>query len=107
MPSTKNGDRVLNTSEGSVITMVEIKRWDFTQMWYVIYLSKPKLTGARINGKCLISGVVNALQNHLKSKNMITVKMVDDGSNRWTRTKGFVSAPYWGPISAALVAPVP
>ena len=103
----KNGDRVLNTSEGSVNNYGGNKKMGlYSNVGMSYTFQNMNLTGSRINGNMpYFWGGMNAITKpSRKSKNMITVKMVDDGdfNTATSGTKGFVSAPYWGPISAAL-----
>ena len=103
----KNGDRVLNTSEGSVNNYGGNKKMGlYSNVGMSYQFQNLNLTGSRINGQMpYFWGTKHAItKKSKKQKNMITVKMLDDGNNGAGRgTKGFVSAPYWGHISRALV----
>lgn len=102
----KNGDRVLNTSEGSVNNYGGNKKLGLYPNVGMSYtFQNLNLTGSRINGNMpYFWGGMNAITKpSRKSKNMITVKMIEDGNpNSNSGTKGFVSAPYWGPLSTFL-----
>ena len=78
----KNGDRVLNTSEGSVNNYGGNKKMGlYSNVGMSYTFQNQNLTGARINGNMpYFWGGMNAITKpSRKSKNMITVKMVDDG----------------------------
>tara|TARA_B100000927_G_scaffold216501_1_gene176701 strand:- start:248 stop:1186 length:939 start_codon:yes stop_codon:yes gene_type:complete len=103
----KNGDRVLNTSEGSVNNYGGNKKMGlYSNVGMSYQFQNLNLTGARINGNMpYFWGGMNAITKpSRKTKNMITVKMIDDGDSNTANsgTKGFVSAPYWNPVSTFL-----
>lgn len=103
----KNGDRVLSTSEGSVNNYGGNKKMGlYSNVGMSYQFQNLKLTGARINGNMpyfwATKGAVTKPAR--ETKNMLTVKMLDDGdTSPNVGTKGFVSDPYWLPISRDLL----
>lgn len=101
----KNGGNILATSEGSVNNYGGNKKMGLYSNVGMSYLfQNTQLTGQRLNGNMpYFWGGSNAHSKaDTKSKNMLTFKMLDDGNKtNDTGTKGFVSSPYWGKISAA------
>ena len=103
----KNGQNVLATSEGSVANYGGNKKMGlYSNVGMSYQFQNLNLTGARINGNMpyFWGGDSAITKSSKKTKNMITLKMLDDGNGQADRgTKGFVSAPYWNPLSTALV----
>ena len=102
----KNGDRVLNTSEGSVNNYGGNKKMGlYSNVGMSYKFQNMNLTGQRLNGNMpYFWGTKHAnTKPSKKQKNMLTVTMLDDGDKGNDQgTKGFVSYPYWGPISKEL-----
>ena len=102
----KNGDRVLNTSEGSVNNYGGNKKMGlYSNVGMSYKFQNMNLTGQRLNGNMpYFWGTKHAnTKPSKKQKNMLTVTMLDDGNTaNDIGTKGFVSNPYWGPISKEL-----
>lgn len=103
----KNAGNVLATSEGSVNNYGGNKKMGLYSNVGMTYLfQNTQLTGARINGNMpyFKGGDTTITKPSRKTKNMITVKMLDDGNNQNDfGTKGFVSAPYWKAISGTIL----
>lgn len=103
----KNAGNVLATSEGSVNNYGGNKKMGLYSNVGMTYLfQNTQLTGARINGNMpyFKGGDTTITKPSRKTKNMITVKMLDDGNTQPDfGTKGFVSAPYWRAISGTIL----
>lgn len=102
----KNGGNVLATSEGSVNNYGGNKKMGlYSNVGMSYKFQNLNLTGQRLNGNMpyFWGGAKAITKSSVKTKNMLTVTMLDDGSGANDNgTKGFVSHPYWGPISSQL-----
>ena len=94
----KNGGNILATSEGSVNNYGgNTKMGLYSNVGMSYLFQNTQLTGQRLNGNMPYfwgSGAIT--KNSKKETNMVTVNALEDGT-----TLGFVSSPYWGPISTA------
>tara|TARA_B100001287_G_scaffold272066_1_gene273236 strand:+ start:38 stop:1015 length:978 start_codon:yes stop_codon:yes gene_type:complete len=103
----KNGNNILATSEGSVNNYGGNKKMGlYSNVGMSYKFQNSQLTGARLNGNMpYFHGHGTITKASVKSKNMITVEMLDDGdSGANNGTIGFVSAPYWGQLSRDLTS---
>ena len=102
----KNRGNVLATSEGSVNNYGGNKKMGLYSNVGMSYLfQNTNLTGQRLNGNMpYFWGGPNAHSKaDTKSKNMLTIKMLDSGDKTNDEGAiGFTSSPYYGPISVAL-----
>ena len=102
----KNRGNVLATSEGSVNNYGGNKKMGLYSNVGMSYLfQNTNLTGQRLNGNMpYFWGGSNAhSKSDTKSKNMLTIKMLDSGNKTNDEgTIGFVSSPYYQKISVAL-----
>lgn len=102
----KNGGNVLATSEGSVNNYGGNKKMGLYSNVGMSYLfQNTQLTGQRLNGNMpYFWGGPNAHSKaDTKSKNMLTIKMLDSGNKVDDEGAiGFISSPYYGKLSVAL-----
>ena len=102
----KNGDRTLATSEGSVNNYGGNNKMGlYSNVGMNYQFQNLNLTGQRLNGNMpyFWGGSKAITKSSNKAKNMITVTMLDDGDQTDDNgTIGFVSHPYWAPLSTQL-----